>query len=126
MNYRSSNHKRNTQVSRGFWQVVRMVREARALVPALPRVNVSIGDYRPHTVPNALNKQIDISIQKSMIERVDAKTKTAVFREILRSAFGMDFDEKCPLMKKFSTPMGLKTLERLFTDYAELKIMVLS
>lgn len=112
-----TNLKMNDEVYALRRKVIGFIYEAKALFPALPRIEVRVTEDDPRILGLATLGGCVIWITERM-----TCNREVVFHEIVHAAFGFRHDEKCPLMSSacdLNKPeMPKEQVEKLFLKYA--------
>lgn len=113
----------NREMNNETYQLRRMVMgyiyEAKKLVPTLPRIEVRITDAHNECVlGTGLMKKCVIWIPAKTLGMTKQQQRHVVFHEILHAAFGIDHNEKCPLMASVIKKTTKKQIETAFVNHA--------
>ena len=107
------NKEMNSEVYKTRREVIKLVYEAKKLVPNLPRITVRIAENHHRT--NAVGRMGGNIIW--VTERFAAKKRT-VFHEICHAAFAQEHINGCPLMGPYFQEVESKKIDKLFIKYA--------
>jgi valyl-tRNA synthetase len=100
-------------------KVIDLIREAKELVPTMPRITVRITDNHVTTLARATMKRNYIEVSERAINSSSFDLRTIVFHELVHAIWGIKHDENCPLMKPIYKPLSKNDAKRLFLMYAK-------
>jgi|TARA_R110002020_G_scaffold292962_1_gene508428 hypothetical protein len=115
------NHKMNDDVYKLRRQVIDMIYEIKNVYSDIPRIDVRIGKSKTCGVLGLarLNDNIIWIDDKSyMTYRNNDFLRNVVYHEILHAIYGIEHDEKCPLMcSKLNEVISKDQCLKIFGDY---------
>jgi len=113
------NKKMNENVFKLRRKVMNFVYEAKKIYPQMPRITIRITDCnKPEVLGTAgMNRNI-IWIPESTLSKGDSTIRHVVFHELCHAIWGIQHNEKCPLMKTFLTiPCSKRQCYSIFKKY---------
>ncbi len=113
------NYQMNSETYALRKRVINFIYEIKKHVPNLPRVEVRVGKaIKKNLLGQAkLNKNI-VWITDTALNMNDKKLRNVVYHELIHAVYGVEHDEKCPLMQSnLDTISNKEDCIKLFLKY---------
>lgn len=98
-------------------EVMKLIYEAKQLVPSLPRITVRITHDHQSILGMGRIGGNQIWISERAISCNEFDLRAIVFHEILHAVFSLPHDNSCPLMKPVHSPLSKKEAQNHFIKW---------